>query len=148
MEVILFETVQNLGRVGDQVKVKPGYARNYLIPQRKAALATPEAVAAVEERRAEFEKEEAAARAQADERAAALSGHAIHLVRKAGDEGKLFGSVGSGDLVEALGEAGFEVTRHEVLMPDGPMRQIGEFEVSLRLHTDVEATIQVTITAE
>jgi large subunit ribosomal protein L9 len=148
MEVILFETVQNLGRVGDQVKVKPGYARNYLLPQGKAALATPEAAKAVEARRAEFEKREATERAEAQTKADSISGKSFTLVRKAGEEGRLFGSVGASDLVDALADSGIALTRHEVLLSDGPMRQIGDYEVVLRLHFEVETTINVSIVAE
>jgi large subunit ribosomal protein L9 len=148
MEVILFETVQNLGRVGDQVKVKPGYARNFLLPQGKAALATPEAAKAVEGRRAELEKQEAGQRADAQTKADSISGKSFTLARKAGDEGRLFGSVGAADLVEALAQAGVELTRHEILLPDGPMRQLGDYEVAVRLHFEVETTINVSVVAE
>ena len=148
MEVILFETVQNLGRVGDQVKVKPGYARNFLIPQGKAALATPEAVAKVEARRAELEQQEAEQLSAAKVKAEQIEGKSFTIARKAGEEGKLFGSVGTTDLVDAMAEDGVEVTRHEVLLPDGPLRQIGEYDIQLRLHTDVEANIHVSVVAD
>lgn len=148
MEVILFEAVQNLGSVGDTVRVKSGYARNYLIPQGKAAFATPEARAAVEAHRVELEKQEAVHRTEAEQRAQALEGKTFEVARKAGEEGKLFGSVGTADLVEVIAELGLEVTRHEILLPEGPLRQLGDYELQVRMHTDVEATIHVTIIAE
>ena len=145
MEVILFETVQSLGTVGDTVNVKPGFARNFLIPQGKAVPATPEALAAVELRRAELEAQEGQAREVAQVKAEKLEGMSVTVARKAGEEGKLFGSVGTSDLVEALAESGVEVTRHEVLLPDGALRQVGEYDIQLRLHTDVEAQIKVEV---
>ena len=148
MEVILFETVQNLGRVGDKVRVKPGYARNFLIPQGKAQLATPQAAAAVEERRAELETQEAAQRDEAQTKADSISGRSFTLTRKAGEEGKLFGSVAAADVAEALTEAGVQITRHEVMLPEGPIRQTGDYEITLRLHFDVDTSITVSVVAE
>lgn len=148
MEVILFETVQSLGNVGDTVNVKPGFARNYLIPQGKAMPATPEALAAVETRRAELDQQEADTRDAAQVKAEKIEGMTVTVARKAGEEGKLFGSVGTADLVEAIAEAGIEVTRHEVLLPDGALRQVGEYDVQVRLHTDVHAQIKVEVVGE
>ena len=148
MEVILLEKVANLGNLGDKVKVRPGYGRNFLIPQGKATPATPENVAKFEARRAELEKAAAEALAAAEARREALEGFAVEIVAKAGDEGKLFGSVGTSDIARALTEAGHPVERHEVRLPEGPFRTTGEFDVQLHLHTDVEATIKLTIVAE
>lgn len=149
MEVILFETVQNLGSVGDKVNVKPGFARNYLIPQGKAAPATEQALAVVEARRAELEQLEEQARTAAQTKADQLQGLSLKVVRKAGEEGRLFGSVGAVDLMEAIGEAGgVEVTRHEVLLPDGALRQVGEYDIQIRLHTDVQTEIKVEVVGE
>lgn len=148
MEVILLEKVANLGNLGDKVKVRPGYGRNFLIPQGKATPATPENVAKFEARRAELEKAAADALAAAEARREALEGLAVEIAAKAGDEGKLFGSVGTSDIARALTEAGHPVERHEVRLPEGPFRTTGEFDVQLHLHTDVEATIRLTIVAE
>ena len=148
MEVILFETVQNLGSVGDTVNVKPGFARNFLIPQGKAMPATPEALAAVQTRRAELEEQETEARDAAQAKAEKIEGMTVTVARKAGEEGKLFGSVGTADLVEAIAESGIEVTRHEVLLPDGALRQVGEYDVQVRLHSDVHAQIKVEVVGE
>jgi len=148
MEVILLEKVANLGNLGDKVKVRPGYGRNFLIPQGKATPATPENVARFEARRAELEKAAAEALAAAEARREALEGLAVEIAAKAGDEGKLFGSVGTTDIARALTEAGHPVERHEVRLPEGPFRTTGEFDVQLHLHTDVEATIKLTIVAE
>ncbi len=148
MEVILLERVANLGDLGDKVKVKPGYGRNYLIPQGKATAATPENVAKFEARRAELEKAAAEALAAAQARAEALEGLEVTITAKAGEEGKLFGSVGTSDIARAVTEAGQAVERHEVRLPEGPFRSTGEFDVTLHLHTDVEATIKLIIAAE
>lgn len=148
MEVILFETVQNLGGVGDRVDVKPGFARNFLIPQGKAAPATEGALAVVEERRAELVRQEVGLREVAQAKADKLSGMIVTVARKAGEEGKLFGSVGPADLVAAIAEQGVTVTRHEVLLPDGVLRQVGEYDVQLRLHTDIQTEIKVNVVGE
>ena len=148
MEVILFETVQNLGSVGDTVNVKPGFARNYLIPQGKAVPATEEAMAAVEARRAELEQQEEQVRAEAQARADQVKDMHVKVTRKAGEEGRLFGSVGAADVAEAIGESGVEVTRHEVLLPNGALRQVGEFDVQIRLHMDVQTEIKVEVVGE
>ncbi|RMG31510.1 MAG: 50S ribosomal protein L9 [Gammaproteobacteria bacterium] len=148
MEVILLEKVANLGDLGDRVKVKPGYGRNYLIPQGKAAPATPENIRRFEAQRAELERAQAEALAKAQARKEALEGQVITIPVKAGEEGRMFGSVGVADIARALTEAGHEVSRHEVRLPEGPFRTLGEFEVTLHLHTDVDATVKVHIVAE
>lgn len=148
MEVILLSKVANLGNLGDQVKVRPGYGRNYLIPQKKAVPASKENIAKFEARRAELEKhaqeELAAAQARADKVAALVS---ITLARNAGDEGKLFGSVGPIDISDAITAAGIEIEKREVEMPEGPIHAIGEFEVVVRFHSDVKQAIKVIVEA-
>ncbi|WP_116808580.1 50S ribosomal protein L9 [Steroidobacter cummioxidans] len=148
MEIILIQKVANLGNIGDKVKVKSGYGRNYLLPQGKATLATPENVAKFEARRAEFEKAAKEELASAQARAAKLEGFKLSLSAKAGGEGKLFGSVGNSDIVEALKKAGHTVERAEVRMPNGPIRQAGEHVVQLHLHTDVNVDLPVVIIGE
>ena len=148
MEVILMQKVANLGNIGDRVKVKPGYGRNYLLPQGKATLATPENIAKFEARRAEFEKKAQEELASAQARAAKLEGFKLTLTAKAGGEGKLFGSVGNSDIVEGLRKAGHEVERAEVRMPNGPIRQAGEHVVQLHLHTDVNVDLPVIVVGE
>ncbi len=149
MEVILLEKVQRLGGLGDKVSVKRGFARNYLIPKGIAVAATPANVAEFEARRAELERQQADVLASADQRAAALQGTEITVLRKAGEEGRLFGSVGPADVVQALAEAGREITRQEVRMPGGdPIRQLGEYEVTIHVHMDVDATIRLRVEPE
>lgn len=148
MQVILLEKVENLGNLGDQVKVRSGYGRNFLIPQGKATAATPVNIARFEERRAELEKAAAAALGAATARKAGLDALTVTIAAKAGDEGKLFGSVGTGDIAHAVTAAGQPVERHEVRLPEGPFRALGEYEVMLHLHTDVNATIKLIIVAE
>lgn len=148
MEIILIQKVANLGNIGDKVKVKSGYGRNYLLPQGKATLATAENVAKFEARRAEFEKAAKDELASAQSRAAKLEGFKLSLSAKAGGEGKLFGSVGNSDIVEALKKAGHTVERAEVRMPNGPIRQAGEHVVQLHLHTDVNVDLPVVIIGE
>jgi large subunit ribosomal protein L9 len=148
MEIILMQKVANLGNIGDKVKVKAGYGRNYLLPQGKATLATPENVAKFEARRAEFEKAAKEELASAQARAAKLEGFKLSLTAKAGGEGKLFGSVGNSDIVEGLRKAGHTVERAEVRMPNGPIRQAGEHVVQLHLHTDVNVDLPVVIIGE
>ena len=148
MEIILLEKVANLGDLGEQVKVKAGYGRNYLIPQKKAVPATKANVEKFEARRAELEKAAAemlsAAQARAEKIAAVGK---ITLARNAGEEGKLFGSVGPADVADALTEAGVEVEKREVIMPEGPMHAIGEYEVNVRTHSDVMQAVTVLIEA-
>lgn len=148
MEVILQEKIHNLGELGDKVKVKPGYGRNYLIPQGKAVPATAENVARVEARRAELEKAEAEQQAEARSRAEKIHGLRLTIARKVADEGKLYGSVAPADIVEAAEAAGMEIGKHEIHMPEGPIRIVGEYELHVSLHADVECTITVEVVAE
>lgn len=148
MEVILLEKVENLGNLGDKVKVRPGYGRNYLIPHGKAKAATVENIQYFEARRAELERQAAETVAAAQQRADQLAGLAVTIPAKAGDEGKLFGSVGTVDIAEAVTRAGVEIHRHEVRLPEGPIRACGEYEVELHLQTDVNATVKVVVEPE
>ena len=148
MEVILLEKVENLGNLGDKVKVKPGYGRNFLIPSGKATAATAENVAAFEERRAELEKQAAEALATAEARKASLEGKTITITAKAGEEGKLFGSIGPADIADAICATGVEVEKKEVRMPEGPLRNTGDFAIQIHLHSDVDVDITVSIAAE
>lgn len=147
MEVILQEKIHNLGSLGDQVKVKPGYGRNYLIPQGKAVPATPENVAKFEARRAELEKAQAEQLTAAQARSGKLNGLKLTIARKAAEEGKLYGSVATADIVEAAEAAGAELEKHELHMPE-PIRAIGDYELHVSLHADVECTITVAVVAE
>lgn len=147
MEVILQEKIHNLGDLGDQVKVKPGYGRNYLIPQGKAVPATAENVARVEARRAELEKAQAEQLAAAQARADKINGLKLTIARKAAEEGKLYGSVATADIVEAAEAADVELEKHELHMPEA-IRVIGEYELHVSLHADVECTITVAVVAE
>jgi large subunit ribosomal protein L9 len=148
MEVILLQKVANLGNIGDKVKVKPGYGRNFLLPQGKAALCTAANLKKFEERRAEFEKIAVEELVSAKSRAGQLEGYKLTLTAKAGTEGKLFGSVGTADIAEALSKGGIAIERSEVRLPGGPIRVVGEHHVKLHLHTDVEIDLPVTIVAE
>jgi large subunit ribosomal protein L9 len=148
MEVILLEKLPNLGALGDVVKVKAGFARNFLIPQGKARRATPENLAQFEVRRSELEKLESEALLQAQERGTKLDGLTLQITRKAGVDGKLFGSVTNADISEALAAAGHEVPKAVVRMPEGPLKQIGEHDITLALHTDVTAHIKVSVLGE
>ena len=149
MEVILLEKVANVGALGDKVTVKSGYARNFLIPQGKAVFASNANVAEFEARRAELEKQAAEKLAAAESRKAAIEAiDGVTIAHQAGDEGKLFGSVGTSDIADAVTAAGVEVTRAEVRMPEGAIREVGEFEFAIHLHTDVDATVKVTVVAE
>ena len=148
MEVILLEKVENLGGLGDRVQVKPGYGRNFLIPSGKATPATEEHIKAFEARRAELEKMAANALAEAEARRDRLSDMTITIKAKAGDEGKLFGSVGTADIAAAIVAAGVDVERSEVRLPEGAFRQLGEYRVQLHLHTDVNTELTLIIEAE
>ena len=148
MQIILLEKVINLGNLGDVVKVKDGYARNFLIPQKMATRATPAAMAEFEARRAELEKAAAEKLAAAQGVADKMNGTAVTVARKAGMDGRLFGSVGNADVAEALKLAGFEVDKAAVRMPEGPLKTIGEFPLDIALHTDVLANISVNVVAE
>ncbi|TAK76922.1 MAG: 50S ribosomal protein L9 [Gammaproteobacteria bacterium] len=149
MNVILLEKIRNLGVLGDTVKVKAGYARNYLIPQSKAVYATKANVAKFEERRAELEKAAAERQKQALERQQVINAApAITLAVKAGEEGKLFGSVGTRDIAEALEKAGIHVEKREVRLSEGTIRMVGDYEVIIDLEGDITATVKLTITGE
>jgi large subunit ribosomal protein L9 len=147
MNVILLENVENLGGIGDLVKVKPGYGRNFLLPQGKAALATEANMKAIEARRAELEKAAAEEVAKAKTRAKAIDGVEIVIPANAGSEGKLFGSVGPIDIADALADIQVAVERAEVRMPDGPIQELGEFPVGIHLHSEVNAEITVRVVA-
>jgi large subunit ribosomal protein L9 len=148
MEVILLEKVANLGNIGDRVKVRSGFGRNFLLPQGKATLATPVNVAKFEARRAELEKIAHEQHASAQQRAEALKDFHLTIHAKAGTEGKLFGSIGTVDIAEAATRAGHAITRSEVRLPNGPLRMVGEHSVNLHLHADIDVTLPVTIIAE
>ena len=148
MQVILMEKVANLGNLGDVVKVKDGFARNYLIPEGKAKRATPENLKQFEARRAEFEKAQNEALAKAPERAAKLEGLMLQISQKAGVDGRLFGSVTNYDIVEALTKQGHDIERAMVRMPTGPLKQVGDYSIQVALHTDVVATIKVSVLGE
>jgi large subunit ribosomal protein L9 len=148
MQVILMEKLANLGNLGDVVKVKDGYARNYLIPQGKAKRATEENLKTFETRRAELEKTQAAALAQAQERGAKLDGLTLKIAQRAGPDGKLFGSVTNHDIVDALKAQGFEVERAQIRMPAGALKQVGESSLQIALHTDVVVKITVAVVGE
>ena len=145
MNVILLDNVENLGSIGDLVKVKPGYGRNFLIPQGKAALATPENMKAIEARRAELEKAAAEELANAKSRAKTIDGMELVIPANAGAEGKLFGSVGPIDIVDAFEKVQVAVERSEIRMPDGPIHEVGEFEVGVHLHPEINAEIKIRV---
>ena len=148
MQVILMEKVVNLGNLGDVVKVRDGFARNFLIPQGKAKRATPDNLKAFEARRAELEKAQAESLAKAQERAAKLEGLMVQVTQKAGVDGRLFGSVGNYDIVEALEKQGIDIERSQVRMPQGPLKQVGDYPIQIALHSDVVATITVSVLGE
>ena len=148
MQVILMEKLANLGDLGEVVRVKDGYARNYLIPHGKAKRATEANIKAFEVRRAELEKAQAEALAKAQERGAKLDGLTLQVVQKAGVDGRLFGSVTNYDIVAALTKQGLEVERSQVRMPDGPLKQVGDYKLQIALHADVVATINVAVLGE
>lgn len=148
MQVILLQRVVNLGKLGETVDVKAGYGRNYLIPQGKALPATEANLAKFEARRAELEALEAEELSAANARAEALADVNVIMRAKSGDEGKLFGSIGARDIVDALTKSGLEVDRSEVKMPEGAFRQIGEYKVTIQLHHDISTDILVTILSE
>lgn len=147
MNVILLEKVQNLGGLGDQVTVKSGYARNFLIPQGKAKPATKDNVAEFEARRVELEKQAAELLAQAQAVYEKMNGLVISIEASAGEEGKLFGSIGTQDIADALKASGFELERRHVRMPEGVLRHTGTFEIDVQLHSDVVASITVEVKA-
>jgi len=147
MNVILLESVENLGGIGDLVSVKPGFGRNFLLPQGKAALATPENMKQIEARRAELEKAAAEELSKAQARAKAINGVELVIPANAGSEDKLFGSVGPIDIAEALAAIQVEVERSEIRMPDGPIHELGEFSIGVHLHSEVNAEVTVRVVA-
>jgi large subunit ribosomal protein L9 len=148
MQVILLEKVVNLGGLGDVVKVKDGFARNFLLPQGKARRATPENLAEFEKKRAELERAQSAALVAAQEKAAKLEGLMVQITQKAGVDGRLFGSVTNFDIVEALKAQGFEVERAMIRLPQGPLKTVGDHSVAVALHTDVLVHIKVSVLGE
>jgi large subunit ribosomal protein L9 len=149
MEVILLDKIAHLGGLGEKVTVKSGFARNYLFPQGKAVMATKDNLAAFEARRAELEAKLADVKAAAEARAAQLSALTnVTIATKAGDEGKLFGSVGTRDIADAITAAGVAVAKSEVRMPDGVLRSVGEYDIVVHLHPDVNTTVKVAVVAE
>ena len=148
MQVILMEKVVNLGNLGDVVKVRDGYARNFLIPQGKAKRVTPENLAEFETRRAELERQQAEKLSAAQEKAAKLEGMMVQITRKSGVDGRLFGSVTNFDVAEALMAQGIEVEKADIRMPQGPLKMIGDSQVLIALHSDVVAAITVSVLGE
>ncbi|QAU24003.1 50S ribosomal protein L9 [Dyella sp. M7H15-1] len=148
MELILLENVRNLGKLGDKVKVKPGYGRNYLLPQGKAARVNAESLAAFEARRAEYEAKANKLLTDADSRKARLADVSVTISANASPEGKLYGSVGPREIAEALQTAGHDIHKGEVIQGEGPIRHVGEFEVVISLHADVQGAIKVIVVAE
>ena len=149
MEVILLDKLAHLGGLGDKVKVRNGYARNYLLPQKKAVMATKENLAKFEAQRAELEAKIAAELKAAEDRAAKLAEiGTVTILAKAGDEGKLFGSIGTRDIADALTASGFEIHKSEVRLPEGVLRSVGEYEIALQLHADVKSVIKLVIAAD
>jgi len=148
MELVLLQKVKNLGSLGDKVKVKPGYGRNFLIPQGRAVPATTANVAEFEKRRAEYEAKANDVLSGAEARKAALEGAVITVKANASTEGKLFGSVGPRDIADAFSAAGKPLQKSEVVMGEGPIRHTGEFEIQIHLHADVHTTVKVNVVAE
>jgi large subunit ribosomal protein L9 len=145
MQVILMERIENLGALGDIVGVRAGYARNYLVPQRKAKIATKSNLVAFEEIRSELEAAEAKVITVAKERCAEIEKLSLEIIANAGPEGKLFGSVTNHEIADAIIEAGVEIERKQIRMPDGPIRIIGHYEVGVHLHSDIDAIIKVAV---
>ena len=148
MDVILLEKIDRLGSLGDVVSVKPGFARNFLLPSGKAKIATEVNVQELEARRAELEKLAAEALTAAEARREKLNGIVVEITSKAGTEGKLFGSIGTADIADAINAAGVEVEKKEVRMPTGAIRMAGDYDIDLHLHTGVDATIKLTVIGE
>jgi len=148
MEIILLEKIANLGNIGDRVKVKSGYGRNFLLPKGKATLATSANIAAFEARRVELERKQAEELAASQGRVAQLEKLTLRITAKAGNEGKLFGSLGTLDIAEACTAAGVPVERIEVRLPAGPIRTVGEHRIDLHLHADVKVTIRLEVVPE
>jgi len=148
MQVILLEKIEKLGELGELVDVKSGFARNFLLPQKKAEPATKDNIEAFEHRRAELEKVQAESLATAQSRAGKLEDAVVTISARAGTEGKLFGSIGTDDIKQAIGDAYTEVEKKEIRLPDGPLRNIGEHEISLHLHSDVDVAVMVQVVAD
>lgn len=148
MDVILLQKVANLGNIGDRVKVKSGYGRNFLLPSGKATLATAANIEKFEARRAELERVAREELQSASDRALALAGFTLRIAARAGSEGKLFGSIGTADIAEAATSQGHKLSRSEVRLPSGPIRMVGDHQVTLHLHTDVDVVLPVTVVAE
>jgi len=148
MDIILLQKVANLGQIGDRVKVKSGYARNFLVPTGKATMATAANIAKFEAQRHELEAKAHEELASAQARAEKFADFKLELRAKAGSEGKLFGSIGTSDIAEAAEKAGYPIVRSEVRMPNGPIRSTGDHPVQLHLHTDVDVTLTITVVAD
>ena len=148
MKLILLQKVQNLGTLGDTVTVKPGYGRNFLVPQGKAVPATAANVAEFEAKRAEYEAKAKAVHDEAEGRAAKLEGASVTITANAATEGKLFGSVGPRDIADAFTAAGLPLEKSEVIMGEGALRNVGEYEIVVKLHADVQTTVKVVVQAE
>ncbi len=148
MEIILLEKIAKLGNLGDKVTVKPGYGRNFLIPKGKAVRASAEKLAEFEQRRAELEAKAAAELAAAQARAEALAKLAVTITQKAGEEGRLYGSVGAKDIADAITAAGVKVEKNEVRLPNGPIRQVGDYEIKLHVHADLDAVVALKVVGE
>lgn len=148
MEVILLQKIRHLGDLGDQVNVRPGYGRNFLLPQGKAVRATPENKSRFEAQRAELERAQAESLAGAQARAERLTGATVKIARKAGEEGKLFGSVGTADIADAATAAGFTLVKSEIHLSQGPLKELGDHEIAVSLHPEVHTKITVSVVAE
>lgn len=148
MDVVLLQNIRNVGRLGEVVSVKPGFGRNYLIPQGKAMRATKDSVAEFEAKRAEYEKLAGERIGTAEKRAASFSGVTISIAVRAGDEGKLYGSIGPREIAKAANDQGHELEKSEVTMPAGPIREVGEHQVDLHLHSDVMTQLKVVVESE
>lgn len=148
MDIILLEKIANLGNLGEKVSVKPGYGRNYLIPQGKATVASAAKLAEFEQRRADLEKKANAELAAAQVRAASLAELTVTIAQKAGEDGRLYGSVGTRDIAEAITAAGVPVVKQEVRLPNGVIRALGEYSVALQIHSDVDAVVALKVVAE
>ena len=148
MQVILLEKIEKVGMLGDLVEVKSGYARNFLLPQGKAEMATPANMEAFQQRRAELEQQQAEALASATSRKSALDGTTVSITSRAGTEGKLFGSIGTEEIRMAFESAGQTVEKKEIRLPEGPLRNVGEHPITLHLHTDVDAEVTVNVVGE
>jgi len=148
MEVILLESIAKLGDLGDKVSVKSGFGRNYLIPQHKAVPATAENVEAFAARKADLQRQEDDKLAQAFDRAEKIGGLSLSLTSKAGEEGKLFGSITVRDIAEAAASGGVEIEKSEVRLPDGPLRELGDYEINVHLHSEVNVVLKVSVIAE